>query len=369
MEGNTILSGDINSLRIYRNVVEEYDKVKEACNQAAMDEKKLERELAINQKDLKDTIDSTIKKRRSEIASTYDVEIDRTQDKIKKIKKKREKVKEGGVKERIADATSGLSSQNKDIKKDIKLALKEEKLPAFCGTHFYFMLYFTKGASEVFGCALMILIFLLALPALVWWALPWEKLGDKWQIPSFAITYFVIILFIFFIYKIIGDRTKGKHADKLNEIRALRDRVRSNDKEINRISTSITHEENEDIEGLGDLDEQIKNEEAVLLKTTSDKENALLNFDRTVSAQIKQEIETRELPRINEIEKAYKEACAKHTEFDNRAKEMGIHISSDYEAYLGKEYTNVEKIDELISIMEAGNAATVSEAVNTHKTM
>ena len=39
LEGNTILSGDINSLRIYRNVVEEYDKVKEACNQAAMDEK------------------------------------------------------------------------------------------------------------------------------------------------------------------------------------------------------------------------------------------------------------------------------------------------------------------------------------------
>ena len=48
-------------------------------------------------------------------------------------------------------------------------------------------------------------------------------------------------------------------------------------------------------------------------------------------------------------------------------KETSLKISSEYEAYIGKEYTNLERIDALIKIMENGQAQTVSQAIDLYK--
>lgn len=367
MENNNILSGGINELKTFRQIVDEYSAIKNECSRVADEEKRLEKDLSINKKELRDDIESTIKRRRNEIASTFDVEIDKSEDKLKRIRNKREKAKNEGVKDRIADETAELSSQNKDIKRTIKAMLKEEHLPGFCGTQFYFMLYFTKGVKEVFGCGLTIIIAFLLFPFLIWWALPIEKLEDNWQIVSLAGIFFVIFVLLFFVYKIIGDRTKGRHLDRLKEIRSLRDRCRSNNKEISRISMAITHDKNEDMYDLADFDRQINEEETNLSKINADKAEAISNFDRMVSVEIRNEIESRELPRINEIEKNYNQAVASHSQLAEKSKEMGLKISTEYEAYLGKEFTSVEKLDALIAIMETGSVTTVSDAINSYR--
>lgn len=366
-ENSNILNGDLNSLRQYRSLVEEYDNARTACSQAASDEKRLEKELAVAKKNLKDNIESTIKKRRAEVADKFDVEIGKIQDRLKKVRSKREKAKDKGIKERIADETADLTGQNKELKKNIKTSLREAKLPGFCGSGFYFMLYFTKGPGEIFGCVLMIILMFLLLPVGVYLALPLEKLPESWTIPSFAITFFVVVIIVFFIYKIIGDLTKHKHREELKSIRGLHDRIVSNKKQIASIKRSITRDKNEDMYGLGDFDSKIRDAETEIEQITADKEDALRNFDGVTSAEIRGEIEGREMPRIDELEVNYNEMVSHHASLEDSVKTLGLKISTEYEAFLGKEFTDTAKIDELISLMETGRASTVSDAVASYR--
>ena len=52
---------------------------------------------------------------------------------------------------------------------------------------------------------------------------------------------------------------------------------------------------------------------------------------------------------------------------DTLIKEQRIYISSNYEAYLGKEFMNLDKLQELYSYMKSGIADTVSQALAVYK--
>ncbi len=365
---NNILSGDINSLKEYRSFVENYENSKTLKEQSAQEEKRLEKDLTLNKKNLKDNIDATVRKRRLEVADKFDEEIEKDRDKIKKIKSKREKAKEKGVKGRIEEETSELTTQNNELKRNIKNTLKEDKLPKICYSNIYYTLYFTKGVGEGFICALMIILMFLILPAAVYLALPMEKLPKKFEIPGFALTYFVVIVIAFFVYKLIGDKTKHRHKETLTSVRSIKDQIYSNKRQIKKIAKSIQKDKNEEMYGLGDFDNSIKEVEDDIASINQKKEEALSNFDVNVQPEIVAEIENRELPRINEIEFNYNEVVKKHAELEDTVKQMGLKLSTDYEAYLGKNFSDLARIDELITIMETGKAVTVSDAVNAFRT-
>lgn len=368
MDANNILSGDINALKEFRSLVENYNNSRELNEQAEAEEKRLEKELAINKKNLKEDIESTVKKRRNEVADKFDKEIDKDEDKLKKIRNQRNKAKDKGIKERISDETADLRTQTKELRASIKSSLKEEKLPGFCGWGFYFVLYFTKGIGEIFLCALTIILMFLLLPTVVYILLPFEKVAQEYHIFLFAVTFFVIFLIVFFAYKIIGDQTKHKHKEALQSIRSLRDQVYSNNKQIRKISRSIRKDKNEDMYNLGDFDTKIQEIENDISIITQNKADALKVFDETTKPAVIQEIESRELPRIQEIERKYNEISVKHTELEDTVKQMGIKLSTEYESYLDKSFTDIAKIDELISIMETGTAATIGDAIQVYKT-
>jgi hypothetical protein len=42
-------------------------------------------------------------------------------------------------------------------------------------------------------------------------------------------------------------------------------------------------------------------------------------------------------------------------------------MASDYEPFLGKEYMTLKRVDTLISIIQAGNATNISEAIAFYK--
>ena len=74
------------------------------------------------------------------------------------------------------------------------------------------------------------------------------------------------------------------------------------------------------------------------------------------------------MPRINELEASSNEMAKHRANLDESVKTLGLKISTEYEAFLGKDFTDTAKLDELISIMETGRAATVSEAVSVFRT-
>ena len=362
-----ILSGDINTLKEYRALVEDCNNSKVLNEQAQAEEKRLEKELAINKKNLKDDIEITVKKRRNEVSDKFDKEIDKDENKIRKIRGQRSKAKNKGVKARIADETADLSTQNNELKANIKSALKTEKLSSLCGTGVYFSLFFTKGVGEIFFCALMIMIAFLFLPAVIYIVLPFEKVGEDFQKVFMAITYFVVVVLVFFLYKFIENQTKHKHKDVLLSIRSLKDQISSNNKQIRKIAKAIRKDKNEDMYNLHDYDSKLQEIESDISIITQNKADALKMFDDTTRPAIIAEIEGRELPRIEELELKVKEIAARHAELEDTVKQLGIKLSTEYESYVDKSFSDVSKIDELIAFMENGQATTVAEAIQAYK--
>ena len=63
-----------------------------------------------------DAISLTVKKRMEEINGSYDKEIAKGQDRLKRVRSKREKAKSQGVKERIEEETKELRDDNRELK-------------------------------------------------------------------------------------------------------------------------------------------------------------------------------------------------------------------------------------------------------------
>lgn len=367
MDTNNVLNGDINTLKEFRALVDNYNNSKSLKEQLASEEKRLEKELAINKKNLKDDIEITIKKRRAEVSAKFDKEIDKDEDKLKKIRNKRNKAKDKGVKERIAEETAELNIQNDELKAGIKSSLREGKLPKFCGSKFYFALYFTKGIGEAFICALMIILTFLVLPVGVYWLLPFEKTPENLHTLFLCLTFFVIIVLVFFVYKIIGDVTKHKQKEMLISVRSLRDQIDSNKRQIRKIARSIRKDKNEDMYNLEDFDAKMKDIENDIAIITQNKADALKVFDDTTKPAIVEEIEGREMPRIYALEKKFNEISSRLTETEDTVKQLGIKLSTDYESYFDKAFSDITKIDELMTIMETGGASTIGEAIQVYK--
>lgn len=83
----------------------EFEKQEETL---AQEEKKRLRVLETERKAVADAVNSTVKKRRDEIEKSYDDELGKLQDKLKRTRTRREKAKNQGIKERIKEETQEL---------------------------------------------------------------------------------------------------------------------------------------------------------------------------------------------------------------------------------------------------------------------
>lgn len=363
----SILNGNIDDLKKYRDELIAYTDSKNKNDQETIRLKQLEKEINGLRKDMNEEIEGTVKKRRNEISSKYDKEISASESKLKQAKNQRDKAKEKGVKGRIADETQELTVQTNELKYSIKTEIKAKGLPRFCGSKLYHMLFFTKGPLEIFFCGLVFIVLFLFLPALVYLALPFGRFDD-FCIPAFAITYFVFFVLFFFLYKVISDKTKHKEKDFLKTIRQRIDKIAENKKQIKAITQSIRSDQNEEMYGLGDYDSKISVVEEELGKISSAKEEALREFDGATAVTITDEIKGRLLPKIEELEGQFAEGDAANSELSGQVKEEGLRIANTYEAFLGKEFLDVSNVGKLIEILDTGKATTVSEAVEVYKT-
>ena len=80
-----------------REAVSELSVAEDSERQMEQDCQRLEREIEAEQKQMADAVQATVKKRRQEISASYDAEINKAQDLLKKARVKREKAKSQGV--------------------------------------------------------------------------------------------------------------------------------------------------------------------------------------------------------------------------------------------------------------------------------
>lgn len=325
------------------------------------EEKRLTRSLASEKKSVEDEIVSTVRKRKDEIALSYDREISKAQDKLKKARARREKAKNQGVKERIGNETAQLREENRQLKLQNSTAFRQNGIPGFCNTKFYYALYFTKGIKEILIFLLTFLVSFLALPCGIYLLIPKRA---PWLL---IVIYVAVILVLCGIYILVNNRTKVNHLEIMRDARKNRDMIEANKRKIRVIIKAIEKDKNESIYNLGKYDKEIAKIEAELSELAKRKQEALNVFENQTKEKLEQEIFENNRSKLETLAGQVKQVTAANQEIESSIQKKTIAFTDKYGHYIGQEFMNQDKLDKLIDILNQGLASSLTEAQQIYK--
>lgn len=86
-------------------------------------------------------------------------------------------------------------------------------------------------------------------------------------------------------------------------------------------------------------------------------------FENTTKKDIVNEINERYEEKLSSMETELQKKKAEYDDLDDLVKKQRIYISSNYEAYLGKDFMSMDKLSELNQIMKSDSADTIAQAL------
>ena len=265
------------------------------------------------------------------------------------------------TRERIKEETTELHEHNRELRVRMRALFQSDRVPFFCSSNFYYSLYFPRGFKEFFTLLVTFAVCFLLIPCGIYLALPVRKTL------YLALIYGAAVFVFGGIYVLIGNKTKDRHLEALQEGRSIRSLIASNNKKISVITSSIKRDRNEAVYNLEKYDDEIAQMEQDLEQTAQRKKDALGTFENVTKTIITDEIVGNSRPKIEEMTTALKEAEDRLRYTETIIKEKKIFITDTYESYLGKEFLTPEKMDELKKILENDTAVNLSEAMEIYR--
>ncbi len=332
--------------------------------------KKLSKNIASEEKSISDEIATTIRKRRQEIQSTYDDRLDDNRARKKKVANKRDKKKEERMDKRYHEETKELRENDKDLQVEMQTLLRKYKLPSFCGKKLYFALFYARNVKEFGLKILSFLIGFCGIPGLVTILVKKLVLDTKkdinvafWCALVAAGTFILLLLIYFAIYS----RTKIKHMDALTQARSIRDKMIANKRQAKAIRHSISKDHDDSQYNLDAYDEKLDNLDAEADAIGKEKQEALRAFEEETTAMITEEINNRRLPALEALKEEKASLENEVAAEEKRFSDQTLLVANKYAAVLGEDLCRQDKLEELIAIMQEGQAETVSEAIRVYK--
>jgi chromosome segregation ATPase len=362
MSEENLLSGGVDKLNEIKEDLLELRGYQESYDKLTIEGEKNEKSIQSLEKAASDEVQATIKKRRAEIESAYDKQLDKIRSKIKKIKDKRDKRKNKKVSERIDEETAALREENRELKLETRTLLKQKHVPSFCNTKLYYALYYPRYFSDILIILLVLLLTLLVIPCgIYFFILPEEK------ILYLVLIYIASVIIFGGLYLLTGNSTKDKHGEILKQLRELRHKIHNNKKQIKVIKKYIRKDRDESRYGLENFDEELKKLDDELADLGQQKKDALLTFENTTIQVITSEIRKQYEEKIASLKADNEEVGSKTSQAEERIKALTLKIASEYEPFIGKDLITLDRIESLINIIEAGNASNISEAIQFHR--
>ncbi|MEG0368676.1 MAG: hypothetical protein RR593_01600 [Hungatella sp.] len=308
-----------------------------------------------------ENISQTIKKRTEEINLSYDKELNKGQERLKKARSKREKAKSQGVKERIVEETSELREQNRQLSLQIKTVFQQNHVPQYCNSKLYYSLYSPRWISEYALFLGAVLLCFLVIPYGLYLLIPGRN-------PIYLVGIYMAAIILFGgCYIMIGNKTKVRYAQTLKAGRILRDQIHSNQKKTKVITRSIKKDRNEAVYNLQKHDDEIAQSEQELADIAAKKKDALNTFENVTKNIISDEIANNSKGRIAQLKTQYEAQEQELKELTEAAKTRNLYITDHYETYLGKDFLQPQKLDALADIIRNGTATNLSEAIAEYK--
>ncbi len=361
MEEN-ILNNGIEGLIELKEKLIQLDRFQNDNSGLIGDGKKLEKSIKTKESAVDDEIKLTIKQRKSEIEATYDQEINKTKDEIDKVQNKKSKSKKAQVLERIKLETVDLVKEYEKMKVEARAKVKEGKVPSFVNTSLFYSLYMPRGIREFLIAIFALLLVLIIVPCGIYF----------FVIPSQKILYLVLIYFLTVIifggiYIIIGNKVKEKHLFIIKEVRTIRTNMLRNKIKRDKIRKKILKDKDESVYSLDHYDRKIDELKNEIKGIEKRKKEAISIFERDKTPVITDEIRGLYAEELLSMNTQLIQTNEKIRVNEESIKYLSRELVEDYEAYLGKEFMFVEKIDQLINIMQENGLENVSQAISIYK--
>lgn len=356
---NNFLSGGITELEAAKNAVAAAEKAKNELDIATAEASAREKDFESQKKYINDKTSSAIKERRGELKKSQDELVSQANKNLKEAEKKRKDAKYEAVQTRITSETASLSGKVDELKRQVKVLFRENKVPGFCNSKFYYALYAPKSASEFLILIITVLIAFGAIPNIVCACLKTDELFVKIMVYLAIVVFFVLIYFLVFL--ITKRNTKGP---VLEQARPIRDAIKEEKKIIKKTSRTIEQDKDESGYGLEGHDAEIEQLQQALNESMQKRDDALSLFDNQTAQEIRDEIQKEHQAALDETEAALQSAQTALETAKENAANTANHVAEAYEVYLGKKNTTPEKIDSLIGLIREGKASTIMEALD-----
>ena len=364
MGEENVFNEDVGYLKAAYEDLLTLDRMKKSVEKLQEEERVNKRSIAAMEKSIHDEIEKTIKEREEEIHRIYNKEIEVHKEKIKKIQQQREKKKNKKMNERVAEETADIREENRRLVTEIQTVFRKNHVPSFCNSKIYYSLFMTRGIIEILELFLTFVVCFFGVPAVICFIGKETFLANSKMPYFFYLLIFTICMFLFFvIYVVILNTTKVKHRDTLQEGRTVKDKIKANHKKIKAITNAVTKDKDESQYGLHEYDEQIAELNKLLDDIAKQKQEALTDFENSKKKIVIEEIKKRRNDALMILKNKQKEIEEQRSLGEQAIKEQNLIINKKYEVYLGKDYMSIPILDDLIQIMEAGDADTVSEAI------
>lgn len=348
-----------------------------ACNQLEQKQKqlqeredKMQKAIAQEEKSIHDEINTTVKKRKSEIENTYDAQLDAGRKKLKKAQEQKSKEKSERVGQRVDEETADVKENSRQLKTEMRTLFKKNHVPAFCQTGFYYALFMPKGVKEILVLLLMIVVGLAGIPFGVYELFVKVILVGK---PIAAASYFMALVIaltlivVLGIYFLIFNLTKVRHRDTIAEGRKIRNQMIANDKNIRAIKNAINKDKDESQYGLDAYDQKIQASQNEMDAIAEEKQAALTEFEQQTRNTIINEINGRRQGKLDEMRQQAAAVEEERYEVESKIKEAALAITNKYAKYLGKNICKEETLNDIINIMQTEQIDTISEGIAIYK--
>lgn len=360
MAAQNVLAGDERVLVEIIEEVKEQNSRTDSYNKLSSQIRELTRDVEDEKKSLQASIDTKIKQSSAAICAGFDKSIDEERAKLRDIQSDRERAKDAEVKERISAETAHLRHENEKLKSRIRESFKTNGVPGYCNNALFMMMFRTTGVLQYLLYFLLLTVFYAVIPTVAF-------LVFKLQTLYIIIYYFVCILIQSFVGKVIYKKTIMQHFATLDAAARMQSDIKDNNRRIKRISKRIRKDKSEEMYGLEEFDSRMKEVRDNIKDIESQKKAALQEFEQTVKPNIIAELETVDKDKRDAMENRLFDMNERRKSLDEQIKQKRLYISSNYEAYLGKEVFDIDKLLKLLQIIRSGQADTIAKALAVYE--
>lgn len=360
MADGNILNGGLEDCRQLRSDVSELYASRTKSADAKVSATQTEKAIKAKEKAINDEISAATKRRVDEIGKSYDEEIAKLKSKSRKVKSNKGKTKRKEVALRIRRETADEREKERQLKLEIRSVYKRESVSAIFNTKLFYALFMPNRLSDVPVLLLALIVAFLVLPGAVYYLV----FPETWQTTlGLMLLYFAFVVVYILLYVLILHITKGLHKETFVQIKGLRSDIRQNRREMARIARRIRKDKDESEYNLDRFDDEMKDISADINHILEEKKEALTEFEKSAKQMLADSIREKYEEELNGMKDYLSSTLEEQKTAEERAKELSLLITKNYEPYLGKENLSLDIIDRLEARLESGAAKTVAEAL------